>query len=240
MAGDPERFLERWQERVGPLLDEALEFLAGQEAPPFPDGVLGDWVDQLRTMPFGERHAGPLIALIDKDDPFLQEAGLRLAAPAAARIDGLGERLEIPLARLLEREAIDPWVLRAVVRLLGCFIGPEDPPLTAVYRELVRVLEEPAPEAGEVPPEQEAREGEGSEQEARPAIMRNMFINPRREAIELFEQIALQSLHPGERERALLPVLEERHGARGWRETVVCLLERMGIDPDDHFAILDG
>ena len=238
MTGDPHRFLEAWQQRAAPLLDEALEFLAGQPELPLPDGVLGDWVDQLRTMPFADRHADALVALIDKDDPHLQEAGLRLAAAAARRTGELGERLELPLTRLLERDTVDQWVLRAVVRLLGCFIGPEAPPLTSVYRELVRVLQAPAGEADGG--EDDAGEQDASSGEVRPGIMRNMFINPRREAIDLFEQIALQSLHPGDRELAILPVLEEHNETRGWRDTVVCLLERMGLDPDEHFAVLDG
>ena len=221
---DADRFLQAWHERAAPLLDEALIFLAGLEQSPFADGVLGDWVDQVRGFRFAERHTQPIVALVNKDDPFLQEAGLRLAASAMDQVDGLGEALELPLAELLQREPVDPWVLRAVARLLGNLIGPQDPPMTAAYRELVRIVE---PEELEPMPE-DARQ-----------IMRNMFINPRRELIELFEQIALQTMSPGERELALLPVLEDKHETKGWQATVSCLLERMGLDPEEHFALLD-
>ena len=51
-----------------------------------------------------------------------------------------------------------------------------------------------------------------------------MFIDPRAEALELFEQQALQTLAPTRLIEIILPVLERKHGTAGWTDTFQSIL----------------
>jgi hypothetical protein len=108
-------------------------------------------------------------------------------------------------------------VLRELVRLLHGFIGPRDPLFTPVYRALVAPRVKPAEH-----------------------IMRNMHIDPERDLVLLYEQHALQTLTPTERDQVILPVLEARHATRGWRATLLAILASMKLDAAHHFKVLGG
>ena len=210
-------FIARWHERVAGALDEALEFLAGHEECPFSDGVLGEWVRELCAFRFQDRHVPPIVALMGKRDPLLQEAGVLLAKAALQHVD-CSDQIEPSLAALA-RLPPDNWVLQAIVDLLSEHVGILCASFISVYRELVQ-------------PPKAAPGGFG--------IMRNRHIDPRRDLIELYEQQVLQTLQPSERDLLFLPILEARYGTRGFQATQRAILERMGLDVAHHLRVLSG
>ena len=124
---------------------------------------------------------------------------------------------ESRIAALLRDPELEPWVLHAVVGLLRGFIGPRPPLFTEAYRALVSL----SPPRGR-------------------RIMRSRYIAPLRDLEELYEQHALQTLHPTERDLLLLPALEARHRTRGWRSTMIAILEKMGLDVAHHMKVLEA
>jgi hypothetical protein len=211
-------FIERWRARLAGALDDALAHLAAHQRSPYSDGVLGDWVRQLRTFPVAEHHLPHLLALIGKPDPHLQEAGVQLAEAALSHLD-CADAIEPAIAALLARP-VDSWVLEAIIDLLHRSIGPLGPQFTSIYRALIAL-----------PPGARAA-GDG--------IQRNRYINPRARLLTLYQQHALQTIEPTDRDLLLLPLLEARHGTRGWRETQLAILAAMGLDPAQHFRALRG
>jgi hypothetical protein len=207
--------IERWRARVGDALTEALEFLAGHQKSPFSDGVLGDWMRELSTQRLEERHLSSVETLLQRPDPHLIEAGLELAARALEHVD-CADRLEPLLARVALEQRGEPWVMEALLDLLRRSRAE----FVAVYRELAQ----PAP----------------PRRPGWPAIMRNRHIEPERDLLALFEQHLLQRLQPWPRDELILPVLERRHGTRGWQATQLAVLKQMGLDPDHHFRLLRG
>lgn len=214
MRPPAEGFLEQWHVRCGDALADALAFLAEHEETPYADGVLGDWVRTLAALRFEPRHTPFVLRLLEKRDPWLKEAGLILAPRALGR-GGDAAPFEDRLVALLRDPELELWVLEAVVGFLGHFIGGRGPQFTEAYRELVSL----APPSGR-------------------RIARNRFIDPLGALDALYEQHALQSSHPTERDRVILPVLEARYRTRGWRPTVERILERMGLDPEQHWKAL--
>ncbi len=207
-----DQFLDEWHARLADALHDGLAFLAGCDAHPFPDGVLHDWVRQLCTFHFEPRDVAPIAALIRKRDPHLQEAGVELATAALSHVDA-GTAIGDAVAELLRAQPVDDWVLLAVVGLLQHF------ELTAVYREVVKLAPRTRPRG-------------------MTGIMRNRHIDPYRELDQLYEQNAIQTLVPQERDLCYLPLLEARLGTRGWAATQRRILEQMGFDPDEHLKLL--
>jgi hypothetical protein len=225
MTHEPDHFLDKWHQKADWLLDGALEFLAEQEESPYADGVLGDWVTQLCGFRFEERHVQRVVELVKKRDPLLAEAGIRLARGASRTIPGIADDLEVPIAEKFVKGFVDPWIVHALVDFLYEYLGPREQQLKAVYRELVSWLVSPSKPDGP---------------RTVPMIMRNMYINPRAELIELFEQNALQTLTPSERDLIYLPALERHHQTEGWKATLVAICKKMGLDPEEHMDALRG
>lgn len=204
-------YIQDWHARVHPALAEALAFLADAEAVPVPDGVLGERIDTLRAMRFTEADLDRIARIVGKRDALLQEAGVELAAAALRQIGG-DERLEPALAQLVA-QPIDPWVLKALLAVLR----DGSRTLTTVYEGLARIHEQPPRTFG---------------------IMRNAAIGPWRDLITIYEQHAIQTLRPQQRDLAYLPILERMHRTRGWEATARAILTKMGFDPDEHFRLL--
>ena len=216
-----DQFIDRWHAGIARALDDALAFLSAHPESPFSDGILGEWLRELGAFRFEERHLVPIISLLKKRDPHLQEAGVGLAAAALRTVDG-AEAIEPALTALISAPDLDPWVLQSVVDLLSGYIGPRGPLFTQVYRVLVRLKPGPGPRRG------------------LPCIMRNRAIDPFRDLIQLYEQHLLQTLNPTPRDLLLLPILEARHHTRGWQATLVRVLQTMGNDVDQHLRVLKG
>jgi len=210
---NPYEIIDAWHERVHSALNDALAYLASLEAAPVSDGILGEWIDVLVALKFTPTDVPLIVRVIEKTDPLLQEAGVRLARAALRTVDGAGE-LEPALARLASRE-IDPWVLEALVDLLA----DNRLELTSVYAGLATIHAKPA---------------RGW------TIQRNRAIQPWRRLVQVYLQHAIQTLRPRERDLAYLPVLERELGTHGWEVTQRHILTNMGIDPDEHLQQLRG
>jgi hypothetical protein len=102
-----DEFIRGWRARLSGALDEALAHLAAVDESPYSDGVLHDWVRQLSTFSFEERHVPPILALIGKPDPHLQEAGLELAAAALGCVD-CSDAVEPAIVAILRSMGLDP------------------------------------------------------------------------------------------------------------------------------------
>jgi len=211
---NPYEIIDAWHARVHGALNDALAYLASLEAVPVSDGILIEWIDVLVAMKFAESDIPLIVRIIDKTDPHLQEAGVRLAR-AAFRSAGGTDELEPALARLVS-QPIDPWVLEALVDLLADTRAE----LTTVYQGLAQIHGQP--------PRREW------------GILRNRSIQPWRRLVQVYLQNAIQVVHPRERDLAYLPVLECELGTRGWDVTQRHILSNMGFDPDEHLRLLRG
>jgi hypothetical protein len=219
--------IEAWHRSLRGAVTNALTYLASLDESPVSDGILGDWIDTLVAMRFTSDDVPLIVRIIDKSDPHLQEAGIRLARSAIGAPDDT-PALEAALARVVSRE-IDAWVLEALVDLLA-FTRLE---LTSVYQKLAAVH-------GATPAYGEPRGDESTGAPRRRYILRNRHIQPWRRLVELYQQNAIQTLEPRERDLAYLPVLERELGTRGWRATQRHILTSMGFDPDEHLRLLRG
>lgn len=206
-----DEFIDGWYGRLRGAITDALAFLASCETAPTSDGILGEWVETLRALRFSDEDVSFIAQLIDKRDPLLQEAGVRLGRAALRDVDATAA-FAAPLERLVSND-IDPWVLESLVDLLAYSQAPFD----AVYEGLARIH-------GRTP------KGFG--------IARNRQIDPWRRVVQVYEANALQTLRPRARDMAVLPILEREHGTRGWEPTLRAILVRMGYDPDLHFQRL--
>jgi len=211
---NPYEIIDAWHSRVHGALADALAYLANLEAAPVSDGILSEWIDVLVAMKFDDTDIPLIVRIIDKSDPHLQEAGVRLARAAFRTAHGT-EALEPPLARLVS-QPIDSWVLEALVDLLA----DSRAEMTTVYQGLAQIHGQP--------PRREW------------GIMRNRAIQPWRRLVQVYLQHAIQVAHPRERELAFLPVLERELGTRGWDVTQRHILSSMGFDPDEHLRLLRG
>lgn len=211
---NPYEVIDAWHSRVHSAVADALAYLANLEAAPVSDGILIEWVDVLVAMKFDDADIPLIVSIIDKTDPHLQEAGVRLARAALRTARGT-EALEPALARLVSQPP-DPWVLEALVDLLADTRAE----LTTVYQGLAQIHGQPP------------RRDWG--------IMRNRAIQPWRRLVQIYLQNAIQAVHPRERDLAYLPVLERELGTRGWDVTQRHILASMGFDPDEHLRLLRG
>ncbi len=214
-------FIGDWNVRAGLLVEDALAELVKYDECPIADGVLGQWIRQLEVLQLTSHHTTPIVALLGKRAPLLQEAGIKLASQLIECVPIAAQAIEAPLVKLLAERPVDLWVLEAVAQLLRRHSKTNDPPFVPIYRELVHEMLEPSPRP---------RGPHG--------IMRNRAINPYHALTEQFEQHFLQRLEPTERELTILPVLETKHGTRGFEATQRRILESMGFDVAEHLARL--
>jgi hypothetical protein len=209
-----DEFIEAWHTRVHSALTDGLAYLARHEELPAPDGVIGDWVDVLCAMRFEGADLPHVAALVAKRNPYLQEIGVRLAT-SALRDGDAWPLLESSFLELIARGPIDAWVALAIVNLLRRSQAP-----VPVVRALAKRHD------------QSPRGMDG--------IMRNRAIRPWRDLETVYEQLVIQALHPGERENAVLPVLEKKLGTKGFLATQDRILRDMGFDPEEHRSRLRG
>ena len=224
--------IEAWHRNLRGAVTDALTYLAGLDESSVSDGILGDWIDTLVAMRFTSDDVPLIVRIIDKADPHLQEAGIRLARSAIGAPDDT-PTLEAALARVVSRD-IDAWVLEALVDLLA-FTRLE---LTTVYQKLAAV-HGATPAYGE-PRRNTSKLGTSTGAPHRRYIMRNRHIQPWRRLVELYQQNAIQTLEPRERDLAYLPILERELGTHGWRATQRHILTSMGFDPEQHLQLLRG
>ena len=108
---------QQWQKKADSLLEEALTFLVGLADNPYSEEQLPQWTTQLCGFRFQSTHVQPICELMVKEDPYLSEAGLRLATAIAKQKPELGQSFEDPLA------ALYPIPPRSLVDACGDYIA---------------------------------------------------------------------------------------------------------------------
>jgi hypothetical protein len=198
-----------WFAHVHPALADALATLAACDTLPAPDGVVATWVDALCALHFEACDVAPVVALIGKASPHLQEVGIRLAVSVMRDVQSW-DPIEPALAALVGRGPVDDWVVLAIVELLRATY-------TTTLREPIALLDALVRRHGQARPAMPDR------------IQRNRYIAPWRE-LEAFYVQCLACVTPaGARERAVLPVLERRFGTRGLAATQARARAELGI-----------
>ncbi len=208
-------FIDAWHAKLRSSVREALAQIVALDKLPVPDGVFGDWLDTVCAMRFEDDDLSAIAAIIDKPDPFLQEAGLRLAR-AASRTLSAEAMIEPSLVLLVGRDDLDPWVLDAIIDLLT----ETRDSFTSVYQALAKV------------------HGRADGRPRFTGIMRNRAIHPWNRLEHLYQQLVIQTLDPTPRDLAYLPILETKLSTRGWEPTLRHIMAEMGHDPDEYVAML--
>lgn len=99
-----------------------------------PPGALSDVARRVAALPLGPDAPARLAALVGRDDPFLQEAGLVVARGQVEQglVQGVAEAVAAPAARAVRAEGVDPWVVLAAVELVDAAGAPLEPLLAAL------------------------------------------------------------------------------------------------------------
>lgn len=205
-------FIRNWPSKVHFALAEALDWLVTHDQNPESDGIVSSWVTSLCAFEFFDEDAPKVAALISKGDPHLVEHGVVLANALLRRVDAWPV-LEKPLVAMIDRGPVDLWVVEAIAQLLSRHHAP-----AAVYRALAK-------HHGERP-----RDLHG--------IMRNRYIDPWRALETHYEQNVIQTLEATDCETPILPILEKKHGTRGFLETQAKLIRALGYEPEEHRKLL--
>ena len=211
-AAEPDRMTEKatfdehlktFNDKSARLLLENLQQIVHYEHLPVSDGDFGDYVKRLKGLSPRKEHLPLIIKLIQKQDPYLQEAGVKLAT---ASVDELNDftGLEEPLCELLLKSDLDPWVLRSIIYFASVSNNSRSSALVKFYRTIAEVT------YGRTHPDRNPE---------REKIRRNMGIDPYEDARALLDQVMLNSSTPTARTTAILPCLEKVYGTKGWAST---------------------
>lgn len=175
-------------------------------APGAPVGALDDLVRRVSALPLTGDHVPRLVRLVASDDPFRQEAGLRLVRAAAAQglAEGAARAADAAAAAAIDAPDVDPWVVLAAVELVEA--DHDDGPLEALLAALAR-----AAARGPTPVE-----GEGG----RAGPSRSRMHSIAAEAWGRLDRALGAWLgRAGKAEPAVLARLEARHGTKGAEAT---------------------
>ena len=122
---DFDEFRELWTARADGVFELGLEYIRSLDDVPCSDGVFHDFVRRLagfaRELP---RYADTLVEILNKESPYLQEAGVELSRALIAWQAGwfpdsqLPESLEAALLARLSAPDLDDWVAEAVFDFL--------------------------------------------------------------------------------------------------------------------------
>jgi hypothetical protein len=204
-------YVDSWKSDASRLLDEGLEYLQQLDCIPVPDGVFRDFVNRLVGLPFTDKQLSRIIALIEKQSPYLQECGIELAK-AFLRDVGEDPKIGLVMCKLLARKNLDPWVFIAIVEYVQLYSESLDCPANIkLFRDLAKAAYEreyikPKPFTGN--------------------IMRNRAIFPEMDARKLLEQVLIRNTHPS-RTKAILPYLEKVYKTKGLSDTVNTIQVKM-------------
>ncbi|MCO5167181.1 MAG: hypothetical protein M9894_12585 [Planctomycetes bacterium] len=184
--------------------DPGLAALEAWDPARDPPGALGDVARRVAALPLGPDAPARLAALVGRDDPFLQEAGLVVARGQVEQglVPGVAEAVAGPAARAVRAEGVDPWVVLAVVELVDTVGGG------APLEELLAALAEAA--ARGPSPIDATRAG--------PAGSRMRPVTGEAYA-RLDDTLGRWLGQAGAADAKLLAHLERRHGARGLEAT---------------------
>jgi hypothetical protein len=170
-------------------------------APGSPVGALDDLVHRVSALPLTGDHVPRLVRLVASDDPFRQEAGLRLVRAAAAQglAEGAARAADAAAARAIDAPDVDPWVVLAAVELVE---SADEGPLEALLAALARAAARGPTQV----------DGEGG----RAGPSRSRMHSIAGEAWARLDRALGASLgKAGKAEAAVLARLEVRHGTKG-------------------------
>jgi hypothetical protein len=205
-AEDLETYTQSFYEKEASLLGESLQHLIQFDQLSIPDGVFGRYIDLLCALPPRQEHLPHIIKLLRKTNPYLQEAGVRLATASVAKL-GEFATLERPLCDLLQNPDLDPWVFLAIVDFAKVPVRwTTAPDLTRFFGLLASVAYEP------IKPWRPDRRNRHL------WIERARLIRPQQDAQELLDWV-MQNLPATPRLKAILPVLEKAYGTKGLENT---------------------
>ncbi len=187
------------------LLTEGLECIVEYDSIPTTDGVFGGYIDMLCALPCQKGHAAQILQLINKSDPFLQEAGVELAISSINKCRNYSV-FEPALCRLLSQPDLDPWVMRAIVRFAKESNNRISPDMVSLYSALAEVAYSK--------PKARRRNLQNSNY-----IHRSMWIDPHHDARNCLDQVMLNANDSTPRSNSILPHLENAYGTKGWKET---------------------
>ena len=181
---------------------DGLKNIAHYEHLPAPDGRFDDYVDVLCALPPRKEHYPLIIEMLRKSDPYLQEAGVKLATASVRTLNDY-TGLEAPFCDILNRADLDPWVLRAIVQFASVSCNRISPPLVKFYADFAAVAYERTPTCSP----------------GKTIILRQMGIDPYLDARRCVLQVMLNSTNPTPRSDAILPYLERAFNTKGWSDT---------------------
>jgi hypothetical protein len=190
-------------EKASSLRFEGLQNIAQHEHIPTSDGSFSDYVAILCALPPAKEHYPFIIKLIQKSDPYLQEAGIKLATSSVNKLNDYSG-LEEPICALLKQPDLDPWVLRAIVQFAATSCNTRSPDLVNFYAEFAAVAYERSPAKADA-------QFKG--------ICRTMMIHPYEDARQWVVQVMLNQSKPTPRSEAILPYLERAYKTKGWADT---------------------
>jgi hypothetical protein len=193
-------------EKGAALRLEGLQRIVHCEHLPTTDGNFSDYVDVLCALPPRKEHYPLIIELLRKADPYIQEAGVKLATASVRKLNDYSG-LESPICDVLRQTDLDPWVLHAIVEFASVSCNTISPPLVKFYGAFAAVAYERlsakrAPEA-----------------KGKTFIMRTRGIEPYENARRWVIQVMLTSKNPTPRSEAVLPYLERAFNTKGWADT---------------------
>jgi hypothetical protein len=169
------------------------------------DGVFGRLIDMISSLPFKEKHTPYIKKLMNKNNPYLQEAGVQLATASVKQLNNHHE-FEESLCLLLQKN-IDPWVLHEINNF---------------FRETTYRMDIPKINNFFVSFSQAAYNTKKemlTTKIGKKRICRNMGIQPFKEAQKLIEYMIVNNYNnPGWRIKAVLPALESFYKMEGYRQ----------------------
>jgi len=189
-------------ERLSALRLEGLQNIVQFEHSPTSDGWLIAYVDTLCALPPRREHYPLIIKLIQKPDPWLQEAGIKLATASVSKLNDYSG-LEAPICELLRRPDLDPWVLEAIVGFAAASCNPRSPALSDFFADFAAVAYERSP----------------AKTTLTGSICRQRGIQPYEDARRWVIQVMLNQSKPTPHSEAVLPYLERAFKTKGWAET---------------------
>lgn len=202
------------------LLTEGLQQIVQYDRIPAADGTFSKYIRFLCTLPPREEHLPLIILLLQKKDPYLQEAGVNLATASVKGINTYSG-LEDPLCALLKRPGLDGWVFYALVQFAEEAGNPGAPALTNFFGALAEAtIGHLTPNTGK------AGVAAAASQLVGIGMGRQMPINPEKDAKTILDRLVMYTEEPTPRVRAILPYLEKAYGTKGWQATRAAALKK--------------
>jgi hypothetical protein len=200
-----EKFQTAFYEKAASLRLEGLQNIVSYEHLPTSDGWFSDYIDVLCALPPRKEHYPFIVKLIRKSDPYLQEAGIKLATSSVKKLNDYAS-LEAPICELLKQPDLDPWVLKAIVQFASVTCNSRSPDLIDFWTDFAAVAYERSP-------------AKTTPTSGKTQIGRQMAIQPYEDARRWVVQLMLNSTNPTPRSQAVLPYLERAYKTKGWADT---------------------